>query len=68
MDEFERNKRLWSLVSKIKDDNELMELVATMINKDTPSMKKTFEILTKGSPIAEFLGVDNLSKLENKEE
>ena len=68
MNEIERNKRLLSLVNEIGGDKSLMELVATMINKDTPSMQKTFELLTKNSPIATFMGVETLNEINKKEE
>lgn len=62
MDEYERNERLYKLLEKIHDDEELMELLATMIAKDTPSMQKTFEILTTNTPIADFFGVEKMTQ------
>lgn len=62
MDEVERNERLYKLVEKIHEDEELMELLATMAVKDHPSMQKTFEILTQNTPIAEFFGVKKMTQ------
>jgi len=67
MKERERNKRLQKLIETIGDDQELMELLATMVNNDTESMKMTFKLWTKASPIASFLGVDNLSQLTDSQ-
>ena len=47
--ERERNLRLLKLVKKLKADNdfESIELLRTMVEKDTDSMKRSFEIVTK---------------------
>ena len=49
MEEIERNKRLILLLSdlKQKEDYASIELIKTLIEKDSPSMKKSFEIMTR---------------------
>ncbi len=48
MTEKERNKRLFILLQYLqtKGDKESIELLKTMVEKDTPAMQKTFEIMT----------------------
>ncbi len=62
--ETERNKRLIRLLSQINSDKELVELIGTMVEDDHPSMKMTFKIMTKNSPIANFFGVEKMGDLE----
>lgn len=49
MKETERNKRLFMLLQKLIQENEreFIELLQTMIEKETPSLKMTFKIMTE---------------------
>lgn len=69
MEERERNKRLLLLIEKLHKDNDIssIELLKTLIENDTPSMKKSFEIMTQNTPLADFFGVDTLSDLGKKD-
>lgn len=51
MNEKERNKRLFLLLSKLYQEQDLdaIELIETMINNDTASIKKTFDIMKNSS-------------------
>lgn len=50
MKEIERNKRLFVLLNKlvINDDLKSIELIETWIENDSPSMKKSFQIVKDG--------------------
>jgi hypothetical protein len=47
--ERERNKTLMILIDKLigENDMETIKLLESLVDKDTPSMKKSFEIMTK---------------------
>lgn len=49
MKERERNKRLLTLLDGVilREDEESFELIKTMVDKDTESMQKSFEIMEK---------------------
>ncbi len=71
MEESERNLRLMQLLIKLNEekDFETIELLGTMVEKDTESMKMSFEVMTKNSPLASFMGVEKLADaFEKKEE
>ena len=63
MDEIERNTRLYKLVELVHDDEEVMELLATMIEKDNESMQFTFKLLTESSPLSNFFGKENMGEV-----
>jgi hypothetical protein len=67
MTQRERNKRLLKLVGDLvrKEDVESLELIKTMLENDTESMKHGFKLMTENSPIATFFGVENLSRLKD---
>lgn len=48
MTEKERNKRLYILLQHLQTEcrQNSIELLKTMVEKDTPAMQKTFEIMT----------------------
>jgi hypothetical protein len=57
-DEKERNRRLLLLLQDLlaEEKTAYVELLATMVKKDTPAMKKSFEIMTnQHAPIWDFL-------------
>lgn len=60
MGEIERNKRLFKLVAKLmqEEDLESLQLLETLLVNDTNSMRKSFEIVTqrKLDWLAPFLG------------
>ena len=47
--ERERNKTLMILIDKLigENDMETIKLLESLVDKDTPAMKKSFEIMTK---------------------
>jgi len=49
MKETDRNAQLYLLLNKLvgEDDLEAIKLIKTLVDKDTPSMQKTYEIMTK---------------------
>ena len=49
MKETDRNAQLFLLLNKLvgEDDLEAIKLIKTLVDKDTPSMQKTYEIMTK---------------------
>jgi hypothetical protein len=49
MTERERNKKLMILLDKLicENDIETIKLLKSLVDKDTPAMKKSFEIMTK---------------------
>jgi hypothetical protein len=66
MDEFERNKQLMLLLKKLHKENDLksIELIKTFVEHDTPSIKKSFEIMTQNTPLATLLGIKTLSDID----
>lgn len=65
MKEKDRNYRLMLLITKLhkENDKDSLELLKSMVDNDTPAMKKSFEIMTQNTSIADFLGVKTLSDL-----
>lgn len=63
--ERERNSALILLLEKLHQDNdtESILLLKTMVEKDTPAMQKSFQIMTENTPIANLLGVEKLADL-----
>jgi len=71
MEESERNMRLMQLLIKLNEEKDFdtIELLGTMVKNDTPSMQMSFEVMTKNSPLASFMGVEKLADaFEKKEE
>lgn len=71
MEESERNMRLMQLLIKLNEEKDFdtIELLGTMVKNDTPSMQMSFEVMTKNSPLASFVGVEKLADaFEKKEE
>lgn len=56
-----------ALLIKLNKDNDVksIELIKTFVENDTPSIKKSFEIMTKNTPIADFFGVNKMADLGN---
>ena len=69
MTERDRNYLLMQLLIKLHKENDgnTIELLRTMVENDTPAMKKSFEIMTKPTPISDLLGVKTLSDLDINE-
>ncbi len=69
MKEKDRVKRLMILIQKLhqekKNDIESLELLKQLVDNDSHSMKKTFEIMLKPTPLSFLLGVDKLADLDN---
>ncbi len=70
MKETERNIRLMNLIEKLylENDTESIELLKTFVDNDTPSIKKSFEIMTKSSPISLLFGLNNMSEMGKNNE
>ena len=49
MTEKERNKRLLLLLQKLIEEKEFefIDLLETMVDRDTPAMRKSFEVMTE---------------------
>ena len=49
MTEKDRNKRLLLLLQKLIEEKEFeyIDLIETMVDRDTPAMRKSFEIMTE---------------------
>lgn len=67
MEERKRNSALMILLSKLNKNNDLesIALLKTMVEKDTPAMQKSFEIMTESTAISAFFGIDKMSDLGN---
>jgi hypothetical protein len=63
--ERERNLALLKLLMKLHQDKDLesIALLKTMVEKDTPAMQKSFQIMTQNTPLADFFGIETLSDL-----
>lgn len=50
MDEVERNSILLELIEKLLNDNDYksINLIRGLLERDTPAMRKSFEIVTSG--------------------
>ncbi len=70
MTEKERNKRLMLLITKLYHENDIesIELIKTLIDNDTASMKLSFKIMTENTELSSLLGVENLSELNFKKD
>lgn len=65
--EVERNTRLMKLVMKlnVEGDTESLEFIQTMLENDTPSMRRSFKIMTQSTPLSNFFGIKNMSETKN---
>ena len=70
MTERERCKRLYILLQKLYNENDAdsIELIKTFVENDTPSIKKSYEIMLNPTSIASFFGVEKLADLKLKKE
>ena len=70
MIERDRNYLLMQLLIKLHKENDgnTIELLRTMVENDTPAMKKSFQIMTQNSPLATLFGLNTLSELDVKKE
>jgi hypothetical protein len=69
LDEVERNKRLLKLIVKLNQDEDIesIELLKTMVELDSLSMQKSFEIMTQSTPLSALFGLKKLSDGFKKE-
>lgn len=65
MKEKERCKRLAELIAKLTKENDTntLELIKSMVEKDTVSLQKTYQIFTESTPISQLMGVDTLADI-----
>lgn len=63
LSEVERNSRLMNLLIKLNQekDFESIALLKTLVDNDTPAMKKSFQIMTESTPLSAFFGLKKLS-------
>jgi hypothetical protein len=67
MTEKDRCKIFMNLITKLykENDTESLALLKTFADKDHPSIKKCYELMTESSPIADLFGYKNCSEMFN---
>ena len=67
MNEFDKNRELIRLLQKLDGDSDVraIELLGILVANDTPSMKKTFELITTGSEVETMLDMNLLPNYRN---